>query len=146
MPKKPKKRSFKPRKRRPISMYLKGWETRRRNQERKQGVPAQNVSNNAPGNPNLTTGLATPFPSDRKVEQVSAGEAIIRMSRIHRDEQLCCFLGDMQTMRRHSPPNHAPVMLTRSQAEAIEVFLTEQGFSMFGPRTNASGGIVATKA
>lgn len=85
--------------------------------------------------PQLTgpTNSTTQFPSSQHgAQEISAGEAILRMSVANRDEQLCCFVADMQTMRRAGIPAHAPINLTRSQAEAIEDLLGELGYSVFG--------------
>lgn len=54
------------------------------------------------------------------------------MSTLHRDEQLCCFVADIAAMRRAGWPSHAPAIISRSQIEAIEGFLQDLGYSMFG--------------
>jgi hypothetical protein len=60
-------------------------------------------------------------------------DAVLRTIEIHRKEQLCGFMGDMTVMRgmRHGS-DHMPVMVSWAQAEAIETFLAEHGFSSFG--------------
>jgi len=133
MPKKPKPLSSVRRKRRPKSIYAKGWETRRL---RAQGIPANVAIPNAMvgGDPNvpLTTGLTTQSRSE-----VSGGDALLRMAMMHRDDQLCGFLGDMNAMRMMRMPAHAPMMLSRAQAEAIEEFLIDHGYSLFGKGSGA---------
>lgn len=128
------------RKKRPKSVFAKGWATRRRNQELLNGpgekiqgiaaIPATPESNADPRNPNMAQ---------------SPIDAIARTLDMHRDEQLCCFLAEMSTMRRTGAlQGHFPIMLSRSQAEAIEGWLTEYGYSPFGRRTEGCSSTAPT--
>lgn len=72
------------------------------------------------------------------IQSRSDVDALLTTYRLNRDDQLCCFVADMQAIRRQGLPNHAPVMLTRTQAEAIEDFLSEHGFSVFGKLNKAA--------
>jgi hypothetical protein len=156
MPKKPKIRSVVSRKKRPKSVYSRGWETRRRNQEALRSLHLTSEGHKAFSNKIVkglqqavaTTGLVTQSPSDDHSNdnrrEVSAGDAILRTVMIHRDEQLCCFVAEMMTLRRQGVPSHAPMMVSRSQCEAIEDLLAELGYSMFGKGSGASS-VVSNK-
>lgn len=83
---------------------------------------------------------------DPNAAHQSPVDAIARTLDMHRDEQLCGFLGDMSAARRSGQMvGHFPVMLSRSQAEAIEQWLVEQGYSAFGKRASGDSAPV-TKA
>lgn len=149
MPKMPKTRSVVSRKKRPKSVYSRGWETRRRNQERenaadvwaaqaalneisrheKLSATTMRGASTEPGANLNTTGTATPSRSE-----ASGGDALLRMRIMHRDDQLCGFVAEMATMRRMSKNDHMPLMMARAQLEAIEDFLIESGFTPFGRR------------
>lgn len=135
------------RKRRPKSVYAKGWETRRANkaaleeflgqktvQALKKGLaPLTNDPDaaKAAGWSPVTVAEAAQMGA---VHSEQRGDAVISLLAIHRDEQLCCFLADIMQLRKCGMPAHAPIMVTRSQVEALEDFLTEHGVTMFGRR------------
>jgi hypothetical protein len=119
-------------------MYLKGWETRRRNakakasEEKKSAVETQSMNEAIFGDnaqPMKKYWNSEPRPAEG---EVSSGDALLHMALLHRNESLCQYVAEIQTIRRLSIPVHAPIMISRSQAEAIEEFLIEHGFSMFG--------------
>lgn len=137
--------------RRPKKIYAKGWETRRRNQEAAQdaaliasatrmGLYQESPTITDPSHSCTTAIGASAEPganqaSQTRPSEVSAGDAIMRTIIMQRNEQLCCFLADMSAVRRFQMGGHkhAPLMVTRSQIEAVEDFLREQGFSEFEP-------------
>lgn len=147
MPKAPKKHSIS-RRRRPKSIYAKGWETRRLRKiardaylEEATGalsnalgaVTSDPKAAQAAGWTPVNVAEAAMMTSDPNVRsEISGGDALLRLTTLHRDEQLSCFMADMAAMRRMGMPSHAPVIITRSQIEAIEDFLAEHGVSMFG--------------
>lgn len=142
MPKKPTvQRSKKPKDR-----YAKGWETRRAKASQKvlaglnealamaadAPIPSSAIQNAAiRGQVHILNQAAQMSP------ETAGGDAILRTVMMHRDEQLCCFMGDMAALRRMGGSRFMPVVISRSQIEAIEDFLADQGFSMFG-RSGAS--------
>lgn len=72
-------------------------------------------------------------------QQVAGGDAIMRTILMHRDEQLCCFLAEVATIRRQpSVGAYMPLMISRSQVDAIESLLEEHGYSGWGKRTSGT--------
>lgn len=133
MPKKPKLRSIARRKKQ-ASSYLKGWETRRQNAADKKAMGVIERLSETPIGPEHfdLKAIGQEMQAANRAEG-SGGDAILRTVVLHRDEQLCCFLGDMQALRQMAGiPCFAPFTISRSQIEAIEDFLTEQGYSPFG--------------
>lgn len=124
MSKKPKSRSSVSRKRRPKSVYAKGWATRRR----KASILTQH-DDHLMGQQNMPV----PQVAQTSRSEMAAGDGIIRTLRIARDEQICCFLAEMAAIRRMgSPTPFGPIMVSRSQIDAIEDFLAEHGCTQFG--------------
>jgi hypothetical protein len=76
----------------------------------------------------------------------AAFDAISRNNEMHRDELLLGFMGDMSAMRRITNSGHYPVMVSRAQAEAIESFLDEHGYSPWGRSTGNGGASEVRKA
>jgi len=148
MSKKPNAHTSK-RPKRPKSVFAKGWETRRRNQllrdSENMGVPGNPVmgeTNADPRDPNVyqqsatlrAANQASPIPPSSP----SAIDAIENTLRLQRDEQLCGFMADLLFVRQHvRGPVHAPMVVTRSQIDAIEEFLSEHGYSAFGMANRA---------
>lgn len=155
MPKQPKKLSTtSQRKRRPKGVYAKGWATRRLRKVAREAyleeagsmvkaIASQLPKPPADWNPTTVAEAALMGAGAAPSEGASRGDAVISLLAIHRDEQLACFMADMQCMRRMGMPSHAPIMVSRSQIEAIEDLLGELGYSMFGRRTSAQGGETA---
>jgi hypothetical protein len=163
MPKGPKKLSTLSRRKRPKGVYAKGWATRRLRKvareaylattEKPPTVNVQAVADEiarASGWNPATVAEASQMGTVHSEQHARPGDAVISLLAIHRDEQLACFMADMQCIRRMGMPVHAPIMISRSQIEAIEDFLGEQGFSMFGRRvpneSNAAEAITKTEA
>lgn len=62
-------------------------------------------------------------------------DGIARTIELHRDEMLLGFMGDMNAIRsQRRGTDHHPIMLSRAQAEAIEQYLNEQGYTPWGRR------------
>jgi len=115
--------------------YSKGWETRRRNAALAQpnrsveGMTANELTEALKA---CATTAAQDTASDNS-RRHSEVDAISRTLDLHRDEQLCGFLGDMSAMRSMgSLRGHYPVMISRAQVEAIEGFLSDHGYGPFG--------------
>lgn len=122
--------------RRPKKIYAKGWETRRRRaeaaKEAKELILSMGATLEKAAESTQTQGWQPVKPA--QAGEVSAGDAIMRTIIMHRDEQLCCFLAEVSTIRRQGVPAYAPLMVSRSQVEAIESLLEEAGYSQFGKR------------
>lgn len=102
-----------PRRKRPKSVLRKAWETRRARAAQKQINQAKSTS------------ISQIPPSDA---------AVLRLLEQMRNEQLNCFMADMESIRRSDAPAFVPITVTRTQADAIEQFLSEYGYSAFGQR------------
>lgn len=128
--KKPSKRK------RPKSVMQKAWATRRLKamtlvdrEEFLKGVAAH-----------MPTAESNADPQNPNSRLRSEVDGIARTIELHRDEMLLGFLGDMAAVRGMRPYNdHHPMLVSRAQAEAIEQFLTEQGYSPWGRRSGAAG-------
>lgn len=60
-------------------------------------------------------------------------DGIARTIELHREEMLLGFMGDMNAIRQTRKGNdHHPMFLSRAQAEAIESFLIDHGYSPWG--------------
>lgn len=131
---------------RPKSVLRKAWATRRANAKLDKfwGVEKAEPAN-LPGIAGLAKATPTSETETRRSEAATAGglneafEALARNNVMHRDEMLLGFMGDMSAMRRVTNSGHHPVMVSRAQAEAIESFLDEHGYSPWG-RSTGSGG------
>lgn len=138
-------------KKRPSSVLRKAWATRRAKKDLANEI-AKSMK------PQLTAALQsqdTPTSETETRRSDNAAEAngvnpafdaVFRTIEMHRDEMLLGFLGDMAAMRRVTTSGHYPVMVSRAQAEAIETFLEEHGYSPWGRRSTAAAGEGAAKA
>ncbi len=133
-------------KRQPLNRHKKGWATRRRKRKAElkrieaeaaklkpeldklfEGTPA--VSTDTANDNKLTAQAA----ATNSIPRSEAVDAVGRTLEMHRDEQIACFLADMVAMRQMGGmKGHFPIMVSRSQIEAIEEFLTDHGYSGFG--------------
>lgn len=59
-------------------------------------------------------------------------DVVIALLNQVRTEQLCSFVAEMAAVRRMAGANYNPVIVSRMQAEAIEEFLVELGYGVFG--------------
>lgn len=146
--------------RRPKNIYAKGWETRRRRAEAAKearelilsmGATLEKAAAGTKGwkpitmtdtarmeMPSTTAIGASEAPGANQASQdrpseINGGDALLHMSTLHRDEQLCSFIGTIDFIRKlPGVPTYMPITVSRTSIEAIEDFLRDHGYSAFG--------------
>jgi hypothetical protein len=65
---------------------------------------------------------------------ISTPDALSRTISMHRNAQLCAFLGDLVSIRgKGGWRDFLPIMVSKPQIEAIEDFLLRSGYTIFNP-------------
>lgn len=162
------KKSITKKAKRPKSVLKKAWETRRKNAAHR-ALPEAEMNRLLYGDTETSSdlmkqvapmlksppGLASLAQGTQQTSQTATlrSEAnginpeynpaaeIAHVLDLHRTEQLCAFLGDISALRQNGQmKGHYPIMVSRTQINAVEDFLRDHGY---GPWGKGSGSLMS---